>query len=56
MIHAKECRQCNRNQVAMAARSDEKGLVWFLRCDCGAEGPEAKDDEAAIVFWNMANS
>lgn len=46
---------CGKQPRLVKALARSGGRIWWVVCDCGAEGPDARSREDAIAVWNAAS-
>ena len=46
------CPFCGRNQTQLHLMRLRSMSQFYVRCTCGACGPDGSDDESAVKRWN----
>ena len=53
MVEIKPCPFCHSTDVGVCHKTIMQLWLFFVSCsDCGASGPEVKDESDAVSMWN----
>jgi len=51
MEQIKECPYCGSAIAVVFENIAYKEFVGYVKCDCGATGPDGRSEEDAILLW-----
>ena len=54
MEQIKQCPYCGSSTSTVFENMAYKSFVHYVKCECGATGPDGRSQEDAILLWNAA--